>query len=43
MKLIITGGRQSKSSSSYFNKEWNNGISGIIYEYDAIKETIKKK
>ena len=43
MKLIITGGRQSDSPLSYFNKEWNNGILGVIYEYDTIKKTIKKK
>ena len=43
MKLIITGGRQSDSPLSYFNKEWNNGILGVIYEYDTNKKTIKKK
>ena len=43
MKLIITGGRQSNSSLSYFNKEWNNGICGVIYEYDIKNDTLLEK
>ena len=43
MKLLITGGRQSKSKSSYFNKEWNNGILGVVYEYDTITNSLKEK
>ena len=35
MKIIITGGRQSNSSLSYFNKEWSNGVRGVIFEYDT--------
>ncbi len=42
-KLIFTGGRQSKSKLSYFNKEWNNGISGIILEYDTNTKKIVEK
>ena len=43
MKLIITGGRQADSKLSYFNKEWNNGIEGVIFEYDPKKNLIKEK
>ena len=43
MKLIITGGRQSESSLSYFNKEWSNGICGVIYEYDSEDKTLVEK
>ena len=43
MKLIITGGRQSDSNLSYFNKEWNNGIEGVIFEYDTIDKKIEEK
>ena len=42
-KLIFTGGRQSDSKLSYFNKEWNNGISGIILEYDTITKKVCEK
>ena len=43
MKLIITGGRQSDSNLSYFNKEWNNGIEGVIFEYDTVHKKIEEK
>ena len=43
MKLIITGGRQSNSSLSYFNKEWSNGICGVIYEYDITNDRLLEK
>ena len=43
MKLIITGGRQSDSKLSYFNKEWNNGIEGVVLEYDTISKSIEEK
>ena len=43
MKLIITGGRQADSKLSYFNKEWNNGIEGVILEYDPKKNLIEEK
>ena len=43
MKLIITGGRQSDTNLSYFNKEWNNGIEGVIFEYDPIKNLVEEK
>lgn len=43
MKLIITGGRQSNSSLSYFNKEWSNGIYGVIYEYDIKNDSLLEK
>ena len=43
MKLIITGGRQADSKLSYFNKEWNNGIEGVIFEYDPKKNLIEEK
>ena len=42
-KLIFTGGRQSESNLSYFNKEWNNGVSGVIFEYDTKTEQIVEK
>ena len=38
MKIIITGGRQSNSSLSYFNKEWSNGVRGVIFEYISLFE-----
>ena len=43
MKLIITGGRQSDSNLSYFNKEWNNGIEGVIFDDDTIHKKIEEK
>ena len=43
MKIIITGGRQSNSSLSYFNKEWSNGVRGVIFEYDTDSKTIEEK
>ena len=43
MKIIISGGRQSKSSLSYFNKEWSNGVSGVIFEYDTNSKKIEEK
>ena len=43
MKLIITGGRQSNSSLSYFNKEWSNGICGVVYEYDTKNNNLEEK
>ena len=43
MKIIISGGRQSKSSLSYFNKEWSSGVSGVIFEYDTNSKKIEEK
>ena len=43
MKIIITGGRQSNSSLSYFNKEWSNGVKGVIFEYDTDSKKIEEK
>ena len=43
MKIIITGGRQSNSSLSYFNKEWSNGVRGVIFEYDTDSKKIEEK
>ena len=43
MKIIISGGRQSKSSLSYFNKEWSNGVCGVIFEYDTNSKKIEEK
>ena len=42
MKIIISGGRQSKSSLSYFNKEWSRGVSGVIFEYDTDSKKIEE-
>ena len=42
MKIIISGGRQSKSSLSYFNKEWSSGVSGVIFEYDTDSKKIEE-
>ena len=42
MKLIITGGRQSDSNLSYFYKEWNNGIEGVIFDYYTIDKKIEE-
>ena len=42
MKIIISGGRQSKSSLSYFNKEWSSGVSGVIFEYDSDSKKIEE-